>query len=229
MKLKSELLLGTAIVLGLSGALSGAALAADLYVPPPAAPVAAVAPATNWDGLYIGASVGYGWGNGTDNYSFTSGASTGASTANLSGALIGGQIGYNFHLSDNIVAGIEGNVDWLNETGSATPHNSVKIDWEGSIRGRLGVDMGQILPYVEAGVAFANSTASSTSGFSVSNVHTRWTVGAGVEFMLAQQLSANVEYRYSDYGTRNYTTSPTFSNNIHLTDSTIRLGLNYHF
>lgn len=220
MSLKAALLLSTAAVL----ALSGSAMAADLAMPAPAAapPMAAPAPGA-WDGPYIGASVGYGWGTATDSYT---GESTGTESANLSGALVGVQAGYNFHLSDNLVGGLEGNIDWLNETGSYGGETQT-INWEGSIRARLGVDAGQFMPYVEAGVAFANSTYA-TSSSSVSNNHTGWTVGAGVEFMLADHLSANVEYRYSDYGTQTYTTS-SYTNKVHLTDSTVRLGLNYHF
>jgi outer membrane immunogenic protein len=214
-KLKILLLTGTAVAL-----FSSSAMAADLMMPMKSAPMMAAPMSSNWDGPYIGASIGYGWGTATDKFSTSS-----VSTANLSGWLAGAQIGYNFHLSDNIVAGIEGNIDWLNETGSYTPSATQTINWEGSVRGRLGYDAGQFLPYVEAGVAFANSTYNSSSA--VSNLHTGWTVGAGVEFMLADHLSANVEYRYSDYGSKNYVTGTT--NNVHLTDSTVRLGLNYHF
>ena len=55
--------------------------------------------------------------------------------------------------------------------------------------------------------------------------HVGWTVGAGAEFTLADHLSANVEYRYSDYGKQTYDSS----NSVSLTDSTVRAGLNYHF
>ncbi len=42
--------------------------------------------------------------------------------------------------------------------------------------------------------------------------------------MLADQLSANVEYRYSDYGSQNYN-----GEYVGISDNTLRVGLNYHF
>jgi outer membrane immunogenic protein len=172
-------------------AFSGSAMAADLYVPP-AAPSAPMVASTNWDGPYIGASLGYMWANNT-------------SSSNNGSFLVGAQLGYNAHLSDMIVGGVEGNIDWINLSTSS----SSSANFEGSIRARLGVDVDNILPYLEAGVAFANIGGSSST-------NTGYTLGAGVEFMIADQLSANVEYRYDNYG------SSTSA-------SSIRVGLNYHF
>jgi len=171
-------------------ALSGSAMAADLYVPPAAAPVAA-APATNWDGPYIGATIGYDWYEPGDVNGFTA----------------GGQVGYNFHVADPIVLGIQGNIDYANFNNGGN-NNGV----EGAITGRVGYDADSFLPYVEAGVAFLNVN---------SNTRTGYTVGGGVEFMLADQISANVEYRYTDYGTGN--------GGADVTSNAIRVGLNYHF
>jgi len=216
MNMTGKILLAAAAVAGFSGS----AMAADLSVPAPAQPAPAYsAPAaTDWDGPYIGASVGYGWGTATDN------GTGGFGSTSTTGWLIGGQVGYNFHLTDNLVAGVEGNVDWDNQSGS-TVNGTLQRNWDGSIRGRLGVDLDGILPYVEAGVAFTNATASAPGGSpSASNTHTGWTAGAGVEFKVADPVSINVEYRYSDYGSQNYN-----GESVGLTDNTVRLGVNYHF
>jgi outer membrane immunogenic protein len=213
MKMTGKLLLAAAAVAGFSGT----AMAADLYVPPAQpAPVAQAPASTDWDGPYIGASVGYGWGTASD--------STATDSASLTGFIVGGQVGYNFHLSNNIVAGVEGDLNWNDQTGTfGTSGNAYRINWDGSVRGRLGLDLDGILPYAEAGVAFANAT-DTMGGTDYSNTHTGWTAGAGVEFKVADPISVNVEYRYSDYGTQTYN-----GNSVALTDNTVKAGINYHF
>ena len=212
MKMTGKLLLAAAAV----AVLSGSAVAADLYVPPAQpAPVAVAPAATDWDGPYIGASLGYGWGTADD--------TTAGDSASLQGWTVGGQIGYNFHLSDNVVAGVEGDLNWSNESGdyAAVPANSFRKNWDGSLRGRLGLDLDGILPYVEAGVAFANATQDPGG---LNGTYTGWTAGGGVEFKLADQVSANVEYRYTNYGTQTLG-----ADSVDLHDNTVKVGLNYHF
>ncbi len=124
-------------------ALSGSAMAADLYVPPAAAPVVA-APSTNWDGPYVGATIGYAW--------YQPGSSVAGFTA-------GGQIGYNFHIADPIVLGIQGNVDYANspEYGPGLEPMVSKVQSSACV----GYDADSFLPYLEAGVAFANVNSTT--------------------------------------------------------------------
>lgn len=195
-------LIVAAAVLGISAP----AMAADLYVRPDA-PVMAPA-ATDWDGLYLGASIGGGWGSLTR---------PGAS-ADTAGWSIGGQLGYNFGLAGVIVAGVEGDINWSGETGNLAGA-SFRKNWDGSLSGRLGVDIDGILPYAEGGVAIANATLGPDSA-----THTGWTAGAGIEFKVADPVSLNVEYRYADYGTA------TYGGVSHkLADNSVRVGVNYHF
>jgi outer membrane immunogenic protein len=158
---------------------------------------------TSWDGPYIGATVGYNWYN-----------SDAVGSAN--GWNIGAQLGYNFHVADQIVLGIQGNVDWI-----GTNYPSDPSGWDGAIVGRLGYDAGAILPYVEAGVAFADINFAAAPAGPGSQSGTGWTAGAGIEFMLADQWSANVEYRYSSY---------SMGGGVgNVNDNSLRVGLNYHF
>jgi opacity protein-like surface antigen len=207
MSITGRLLLAAAVV----GVFSGSALAADFSAPSVASGYQPPA-ATDWDGPYVGASIGYGWGNASDN------GPAGGGSVGTDGWLIGGQLGYNFHLSDIIVGGVEGNVDWDNQSGVLNGV-TVQRNWDGSARARLGVDVDGILPYAEAGVAFANASAAGDG-----NTQTGWTAGLGMEFKMADQVSANVDYRYSDYGDGTYA-----GESVGLTDNTLRAGLNYHF
>ena len=219
MTLTGKLLIATAAV----AAFSGSAMAADLYVPPAAA-AAPVATSTNWDGPYIGATLGYGWGTATA----TPAAPAPAVSQAIAGGLVGAQIGYNFHVADQFVLGIQGDIAWLNESGTSAAGDKYQTNWSGALLARAGVDIDSVLPYVEAGVAFANASvtpgAGPGAGVAVSNTHTGYLLGAGVEFMLADQLSANIEYRYNNYGSQTYAGVP-----VAITDNQIRLGLNYHF
>lgn len=201
-------------------------LAADLYTPPPAPPappVVAPAPVSGWDGLYVGAFAGYAQGT-----TFTS-ADT-PITYQTNGYLVGVQGGYNIHVTDAIVAGVSADLAYNNGDGdgaaSATATHS-DLNWNGSVTGRVGADLDGVIPYVLAGVAFENNTLSNVNG-SDSKTHTGSTVGAGVEFMLADNVSADVEYRYADYGRQTYNLGGT-SVDSKLDDNSIRFGVNYHF
>lgn len=200
--------------------LSGETMAADLMMPMKPAPMMAAAPAsTSWDGLYLGASVGYGWSTFVDEPADGNGSAA--------GGFIGGQIGYNFHLSDAFVVGVQGDLSWNNESSGSFTNDSdetARINWDGAVMGRLGYDAGQFLPYVEAGVAFANATITESDG-AFGATHTGYAIGAGVQFMLSSQLSANIEYRYSNYGSAVYETGQTA---IGLSGNSIRIGLDYH-
>lgn len=220
------------------------AQAADLYVPPAAAP--AVAPVTSsWDGAYIGASIGYG--PGSFSYDDCEGGSDNGCSIDFSGFFAGGQIGYNFQLSDSIVAGLEGDINWTNEKGSSYDPESgfpdypyadytdnFHLTWTGAITGHLGLALDNFMPYVLAGIAFAGGhdsdeytydgeTLDSTSGDST---HVGYTVGAGLAAKIADNLSAFVEARYSDYGKASYDHD---IGDAHIHDTTVKVGLNYHF
>lgn len=213
MRTLAIILLASAAALPLASAAQAADLAAPL-APPPAATVAP-APTTNWAGAYLGANIGYGWGTVTSS----------AGTINPQGGMIGGQIGYNFYLSDGVVLGAQADMDWSNITDSNATYTDT-IQWNGALTGHLGFAWDAVMPYVLGGVAFANNKVEAGGG-SQDQWHTGWTVGAGAEVMLADNLSAFAEYRYSDYGTKDY--GGVGVTGVHPTDNTVRAGLNFHF
>ncbi|MCW5695449.1 MAG: hypothetical protein KIS96_01810 [Bauldia sp.] len=108
-------------------AMTGSALAADIYVPPVAPPAPPpVAPAFSWAGSYAGPYAGYWFGPNV--------------------WLAGVTIGHNF-VSGSLVYGVSGRLGWI-----ATSGFDVGLDARAGVA--LG-STGRALLYAEAGVAFS--------------------------------------------------------------------------
>ena len=221
--------LRTALLSCVGICLAGTTYAADLIIDTPI--ISPTPIAYNWDGFYLGGQVGFGTAF-ADHTSVVPG-----NDLTLSGGLIGLKMGFNAHLADQVVGGIEGDINWANITGQDTslfgaPTHT--INWLGSFRGRLGYDAGQFLPYLTGGVAFAQATRESTFGAPPANtataMHFGWTAGAGIEFAATEQVSVDIQYRYSDLGSQVYDWSgPGTNPTIRLTANTITAGINWHF
>jgi outer membrane immunogenic protein len=186
-------------------ALASAAQAADLIIDEPAPTVGIVDVGGNWDGVYIGAFAGYG--AGTFEWS---------DTADVEGWLLGAAVGANFTVTDGIVAGVVGDIAW---SDIGDDDGFFDINWAGSLRGRLGFDGGAFLPYLTAGLAVAGTEIEG-----IDATHIGWTAGAGVEFAATEDLSVDLLYRYSDYGTQSYN-----GTDVSLNTHQVTIGLNWHF
>ena len=211
-----------ALLAGVAGvSVMSSAFAADLIIDEPAPVVGIVSTSGNWDGLFLGAFAGYGWGTVED------AVDTGLlNDLDVDGWQVGVNAGANFTVSEAIVAGIVGDIAWSDISGVAGDA-SYDVDWTGSIRGRLGFDGGAFLPYVTAGVAFANATAVDDLLAEDSQTHIGWTAGAGVEFAVAENVSLDLQYRYSDFGSKDYElTAPT---ELSLTSHAVTAGVNFKF
>ena len=72
--------------------------------------------------------------------------------------------------------------------------------------GRVGYTWGPALLYVKGGYAYSDNNETLTLGgaplvFALDGNHRDgYTVGAGLEYMFAQNWSAKVEYQYYDFG-----------------------------
>jgi outer membrane immunogenic protein len=198
--------------------------AADLIIEEPPV-VGIVDVGGNWDGVYVGAFVGGAWGLVTDDD-----ASLGLTDdeLELSGWLLGVNAGANFTLGNGIVAGIVGDIAWSDISGEEVGILAYDVDWVGSVRGRLGFDGGAFLPYVTAGLAFASANATGADAIEDSQTHVGWTAGAGVEFAVADNLSLDLLYRYSDYGTADYTLNGV-TEELGLTSHQVTAGINWKF
>jgi len=204
------------------------AFAADLLIDEPAYMPGVVDVGGKWDGVFIGAFAGYGWGAFTDDEGLYGPLDA---SYDIEGWLAGVAVGANFTVSEAIVAGIVADIAWADFAGSDGAIGlSARTDWTGSVRGRLGFDGGVFLPYVTAGLAFANNTITFDDGnnvFEDTNTHIGWMVGAGVEVEVADNVSLDLLYRYSDFGSQTYSLSDV--SDFGLTSHAASAGINFKF
>lgn len=200
--------------------LASAASAADLLVN--AAPsYETVSPAGAWDGLWLGAFGGYGWGTITN----PDGAFEDAEDFDANGWLLGVNATANFSLGNGVVLGVITDAAWANLSGETEPL-SYSVDWLASARGKLGWDAGTFLPYLTGGLAVAGATFDDGE-VKDSQTHLGWTVGAGVDVALTENINLTAEYRYSDYGTSEYEVDK--GTDLGLKTSTVTAGISFKF
>ena len=208
---------------------ASAALSADLYSNDTGASPGFLDMASSggWDGAFVGGFIGYGWGTVTDDDSVIAAPGLPSDQLDAAGWLIGANLGANFTVSDGFVLGAVGDVAWSTISGyDAGTDVDYDINWAASLRGRAGFDAGAFMPYLTAGLAVAGATADE-AGAESGQVHFGWTAGAGVEVAATDNLSVDLQYRYSDYGAASYDIGvPT---DLSLTTHTVTAGVNYSF
>lgn len=210
--------------------MAGAAQAADAlqYEAPPAGFV--------WTGGYVGAQAGYAWGRSHLNVV----GSGNFADPDPDGFLGGVYAGYNHQFANNVVLGVEADVAVADingsspgffSTGAVFPGVEVSGDakWTGAVRARAGYAVDRFLPYLAGGVAFTKykSTVNDNGNIaSESQSLTGWTVGAGVEYAFSDQLIGRVEYRYTDFGDKDFFDG---QEKIDLKTHDLRIGIAYKF
>ncbi|OLP58524.1 hypothetical protein BJF93_16815 [Xaviernesmea oryzae] len=211
-----RILVTTLAASALSLASFSLAHAADAIDEVPAAPAADfTAPAAkDWSGAYVG---------GTGNWDHGKFKGTGDRTAaGFGGGLYGG---YNMQ-SGKIVYGAEADINYQ-DTDAKTSQRSMEQGVNGSIRGRVGYDLNPVLVYGTAGVAAADVKAKQAGG-SDSNTMIGWTAGAGAEAMVTDNITARVEYRYTDYGKETFKV-PAGNFSSGYDEHSVRVGMGVKF
>lgn len=179
-----------------------------------------------WDGAYVGGFVGYGFGTAKQDAADALFAVD--DELDLSGWTVGATLGANFTVAQGFILGAAGDIAWAGIGGYESVNGvDYDINWTGSFRGKAGFDGGAFMPYLTAGLAFAGATASD-NGVDNTQVHFGWTAGAGVEVAVADQISLDLQYRYSDYGTAEYDL-PVNDATIDLSTHSITAGVNFKF
>jgi outer membrane immunogenic protein len=191
-----------------AGLATGPACAADMAR---SYPVAAPYSAFSWAGPYFGANLGYQWG---------SVANSGADPNGFMGGL---QIGYNWQASQ-FVYGIETDAQ-LTGADDSSGGRKFSLPWFGTLRGRAGVAVNNMLFYGTGGLAYGGSKVEAI-GLSETHSHFGWTVGAGVEVGLTPNWSAKVEYLFVNLDNEHYGITGLDHD---FASSLLRFGFNFRF
>lgn len=230
--------------MGRTMSLAALAMPAALLTALPAA--AATPGGESQTGLYVGVHGGYATGSkdwaGPPNPNPVPplvSANTADHSAN--GFVIGGTIGGRLQ-SGSMVLGLEAEASWtdLSDDSASTSFagfaNETEVDWTASLTAQLGINAGSIVPYIEAGVAFAHDRYSIVDGNgvapdesdSVSNTRAGFVFGAGVDVQIGGGWAARGEYNYMRFGRKEY----AIAGDVWAIDQTMhsfRFGILYRF
>ena len=170
----------------------------------------------DWSGFYAGLHGGFLSGDVN-----LTGILDGMLGGPISGLIGGPLAGYNFapttFFSGPVVFGVEGDFGLTGATGTGTSQGTdVSIDlyydlsWDAHLRARAGVPMGNFMPFVAGGLAFADLNITETGGTETGGapqggLYTGWTVGTGADVALGNNMVGRAEVLYDDYGTKAYT------------------------
>src|SRR4051794_6339171 len=193
---------------------------------------------------------------------------------NANNVIGGGQVGFNAQFGP-LVAGVEGDFTWTDLSGryrstsgptaigpfavTTAEGAAAKVEWVSTVRSRFGFAFDRFLVYGTGGVAFGevrgagDITAtlppfgSLTLAANDRRTHVGWTAGGGMEAMITSNLSAKVEYLYTDLGREHHeapaliTGTPTVAalipagttvraaGDFNAQVQTVKIGLNYRF
>jgi outer membrane immunogenic protein len=227
------------LLLGLSlSLLTFSAFAADAVVED----VVIVDEAFNWSGAYVGAAVGYGWSDPEASFDDTPNASV---EYDVDGFLGGIYAGYNYQMPNNVVVGVEADINYSDIDGDGDAiqggvvnlgfGGTAQIEWQGSVRGRIGYAFDRILPYFAVGVAFGEIKhdffdVPTTVTATFSDTFTGWTIGGGLEYAVTDNIIVRGEYRYTDFGSEEYPVeTPLDAHDLEVESHDVRFGVSYKF
>ncbi len=231
------------LVGALALAATGQAFAADIpppVAPPPRAPavyVPTIAPIYNWSGIYIGVNGGFGFGQSQ----WTAGPLA-TDKFNINGGLVGGTLGANFQ-AGQFVFGVETDLDYSTIKGSSNTTNllcancQTSDSWLGTTRARLGFAWDRVLFFGTGGVAYGDVKATppafgGVAGGTDTSTQVGWTAGAGLEFALAQNWTAKIDYLYVKLQNGACTAAcgnPLLAVPVSFNANLVRAGVNFKF
>jgi outer membrane immunogenic protein len=185
----------------------------------------------------------------------------------INGFIGGGEAGYNWQRAQWLF-GVEADFQGSDERasggvcsvagcplGSTIFTTNYKLDWFGTVRGRVGfIPVDRVLLYATGGLAYGHFSADVPSlPVFWGSTRAGWTVGAGAEVAIDHNWSVKLEYLYVDLGNVggnggaagttvsnalntpslgfNTVTTTTLAStfNSRFSDNILRVGLNYRF
>ena len=220
-------------------AATGAAFAADAVAREPAPDI--IPAGFVWTGGYLGLQAGYAWSR---SHNFT--AAGVFSDPDPAGIFGGVYAGYNHQFPNNVVLGIEADMNVSGMDGRTDiffPGGGQDLDhqfdsevkWNGALRARLGYAIDRFMPYVAGGLSVARYEFGLYRDDSEyprqEAVWTGWNIGAGVEYAATDKLLVRAEYRYTDYGDKvsDLPWGDHDPSRTSLASHDIRLGVAYKF
>lgn len=183
--------------------------------------------ASAWQGLYVGAHAGYSWGN------FDGSLNPGPTAVSFNGSSISGGLftGLNFQVTPQFLTGVEGDISFFNLRNERSVNGLLfqdRANWQGTIRGRGGLTFDNYFAYLTGGLAIADVELRGPNGASQGRTKLGWTIGAGLEGRLNDNVFARGEYLYANYGSDDYALGAQRITGG-LDTHTIRLGIGYRF
>ncbi len=229
-------------VMSVSGA-NAADLVQQDYVPVAASVMST--PSFSWNGAYVGGQIGYGFGKSklTDNPDPSDSEAPNSTSFKPNGFLGGIYAGYNFNVGNSVILGVDGDFSYDNLKKSISAFDSdlnmnasaeSKLQWSSAVRGRVGYAVDRFLPYIAGGVAFGNvknTVSIDNYTYSGSKTMTGWTLGAGLDYAATDNVILRFEYRYTDFGKKNFYAgnADTIDASDKFTTNDIRIGVAYKF
>lgn len=191
-----------------------------------ASPVAAQQARENFNGPYIG--IQGGWQQDRQTLETQVGAALVKASNKKDGFSYGGQIGYDFRVNPSVVFGVEAAL--TGRSGENFLNDGIDIYrlTQGrtiSTTARLGfVTDPQGLIYARGGYANAKFNLDD-GGTTFTENRDGWTIGAGYERAISQNVSARLEYGYSDFGRDRLGAATDLTYKRHA----VNAGLNFRF
>jgi outer membrane immunogenic protein len=154
--------------------------------------------------------------------------------------MLGGQIGAQYHFNGSFLIGVEADYSRGNLSSTERDGNYImqtaEVEWTGTLRARLGLPMGNFMPFVTAGAMWlgGNFTQSCPQPDSVaavnshcgprpndpqgpfapyklsdSQTHSGWVYGGGAEWMVSRNFSVKAEGLWYKVGDQTYNIGTT--------------------